>query len=288
MYTSGKLVALFIFSNTSTKSGQSAPLPAAVVISGSATQLETDNVFGAEKFSNKKDETKKVAKKKTKKKKKDLSLCTTSKKKSGLKYKVQSITLMQNPIKSMVTIKIKKQLEGFRQNESLESDAIVGVIESDKVHLRNIKTGNCEYLSVPQPKGRKKLTALKVHPAKDADKFKKGNDRITNEGNSFKIKKSLRDELLSGGMSDLISQAKGIPIQNSDGTISFKIVDVVPGSLYSNLNIQDNDIIKGINGKPVTSLNEVTSLFGRIKDLNNLSLTIERNGTEVEQDYSFE
>ena len=186
-------------------------------------------------------------------------------------------------------MKIKKKYEGFRQNDPLGNDAIVGMIEEDKVHLRNIKTGNCEYLAAPKSKKRKKLTDLKIHPAKDAKKFQTNNSEITNEGNSFKIKKSFKNDLLQNGIGDLMTQAKGIPIQNSDGTYSFKIVDIVPGSVYSSLNIQDNDIIKGINGKPVTSLNESHLIvFGRIKDLSNLSLTIERNGSEVEQDYSFE
>ena len=78
------------------------------------------------------------------------------------------------------------------------------MIEEDKVHLRNIKTGNCEYLAAPKSKKRKKLTDLKIHPAKDADKFQTNNSEITNEGNSFKIKKSFKNDLLQNGIGDLM------------------------------------------------------------------------------------
>ena len=112
-------------------------------------------------------------------------------------------------------------------------------------------------------------------------------ERIRNEGNSFKIKETLREEML-GNISSVITQAKAIPINNGDGTLSFKITEIVPGSIYSQLNIQENDIITGINGKKVNSINEVTSLLGKIRDITNLSITVERDGEETTQDYSFE
>ena len=65
-------------------------------------------------------------------------------------------------------------------------------------------------------------------------------------------------------------------------------MEITPGSIYSKLNIQENDVIKKINGEPINNLNEIMSLFGRIKDLKNLGLGIERDGIENEFEYSFE
>ena len=70
--------------------------------------------------------------------------------------------------------------------------------------------------------------------------------------------------------------------------VFYTITEIVPGSIYSQLNIQENDIITGINGKKVNSINEVTSLLGKIRDITNLSITVERDGEETTQDYSFE
>ena len=68
------------------------PLPVTPVISQSASQLESENPFRAKAFSGEKKEAKKVTDTKKPEKKKDLSLCLTSKRKSNLKYKVDSIT----------------------------------------------------------------------------------------------------------------------------------------------------------------------------------------------------
>ena len=70
-----------------------------------------------------------------------------------------------------------------------------------------------------------------------------------------------------GNISSILTQARAIPITNGDGSLSFKITEIVPGSIYSQLNIKENDIITGINGKSVSSINEVTSLLGKVRDL---------------------
>ena len=48
-------------------------------------------------------------------------------------------------------------------------------------------------------------------------------------GNSFKIKRDLLDEKLKD-INSLLTEAKAIPIQNPDGSMSFKIEQIQPGS----------------------------------------------------------
>ena len=71
-----------------------------------------------------------------------------------------------------------------------------------------------------------------------------------------------------GNISSVLTQARAIPITNGDGTISFKVTEIVPGSIYSQLNIQENDIITGINGKKLTQLMK-SHHFWKIRDITN-------------------
>ena len=91
-----------------------------------------------------------------------------------------------------------------------------------------------------------------------------------------------------GNISSVTHSSKSNSYNQWRWNISFKVTEIVPGSIYSQLNIQENDIITGINGKKVNSINEVTSLLGKIRDITNLSITVERDGEETTQDYSFE
>ena len=111
--------------------------------------------------------------------------------------------------------------------------------------------------------------------------------RIRVEGNKFYIKKSLKQEMLSN-IGKVLTQARAIQIKNPDGSIAFKMVEIEPGSIYSMLNLKNGDIITKIDGKPIRNLNDIMSMFGRIKDISNLSLTVKKDGAEQVKDYSFE
>ena len=114
-----------------------------------------------------------------------------------------------------------------------------------------------------------------------------GDGDIVNMGNSFKIKKSLRAEMLDN-ISEVLTQARAVQIRNPDGTLSFRMTEIVPGSIYSKLNIQDGDTISGINGKKFTNVGQLMELFGRIKDIDEFQVTLDREGATQTMDYNFE
>ena len=221
--------------------------------------------------------------------KKDYPICEHARRKSSLGVDLISLTVLKNPKKSLAEVKLKrkKETQFFRYGEKIAGLGKVGLMRNKKLFIRNFSNGNCEFIAIKESRKTKKLQDFKVHSEKERDRFFTKNERIKNEGNSFKIKESLREEML-GNISSVLTQARAIPITNGDGTLSFKITEITPGSIYSQLNIQEDDIITGINGKDVTSINEVTGLLGKIRDITSLSITIERDGEEKTQDYSFE
>ena len=110
---------------------------------------------------------------------------------------------------------------------------------------------------------------------------------IVNEGDTFKIKKDVRDKLLEN-ISEVMTQARAIQIKNPDGTLAFRMQEIVPGSIYSQLNIKDGDIITGINGKRFTNINELMSLFGQLKDIDHFEIGLKREGKAKNLEYDFE
>ena len=86
----------------------------------------------------------------------------------------------------------------------------------------------------------------------------------------------------------ILTQARAIKITNPDGSLSFKIVEITPGSVYSSLGIQNEDIITHINGKPISNLNEVMGLFGGIQNMSKLNISVNRSGSQQDLDYQFQ
>jgi len=66
------------------------------------------------------------------------------------------------------------------------------------------------------------------------------------------------------------------------------MTEIVPGSIYSKLGIENGDIISEIDGKKISNLNEIMSKFGTIKDKDHFSLGIKKNGNVETKEYDFE
>lgn len=217
-------------------------------------------------------------------------ICEKSTKNSSLKIEIETVIVLQDRIKSIAAIKVKNKSQYIREGEKIEGMARIGAINLDKVIFRNLQNGFCEYIATPDIKKtneNKTFAKMKIHPAEKAKEFLPTDPNIKVDGNNYKIDSKIRNEILEN-ITDVLSQARAVQIKNSDGSLSFKIVEIVPGSIYSKLNIQENDIITKINGDKIDNLNDVMSLFGRIKDLKNLELGIERDGIENDFQYSFE
>jgi type II secretory pathway component PulC len=99
------------------------------------------------------------------------------------------------------------------------------------------------------------------------------------------IEKSFLKSKLSD-INSLLTQARGIPIRNPDGTLSFKIVDIEPGGVFAHLGVQNNDVISQINGQNIKNMNQIMNFFGKIQNMSKLNLLIQRSGEEVQQNYT--
>ena len=103
---------------------------------------------------------------------------------------------------------------------------------------------------------------------------------------SESLDKSVLSEALSN-ISEILTQARAVTIKNPDGSLSFKIMEIVPDSIYAKLGIENEDTITQINGEKIKSVNEVMKYFGNIKNMDQLNLSIKRNGVESNKNYNF-
>ncbi len=214
-------------------------------------------------------------------------ICKDAKKTSKLPLKLVNTIVLQDSVKSVASVQIRgnSKLKDIREGEKLDKFAEIGRIERLRLIFKNLKSGECEFIETKRKKSR--LKPIKIVSAQKGKKLLSKHEGIVQAGNKFKIKNKVREELLSN-MSKVLTQARAIQIKNPDGTLSFKMTEIVPGSIYSQLDIQDNDTISAINGKKFTNLNDLMSLFGRIRDIPQFTITKKRDGAETTVDYNFE
>ena len=218
--------------------------------------------------------------------------CTYSDVASNLPFKLMHTTVLQDSVKSLASVQARgdRRILDIREGERLKGMAKIGRIGRQKIFFRNMKSGQCEFIeNIKQAKSKKEKPAFKIHSEKKGKKIlsQSKDKRIVQDGNKFIIKKSLKNEMM-GNISEVLTQARAIQIKNPDGTYAFKMTEVVPGSVYSKLNIENGDIIEEINGNKINDLNQVMSLFSRIDSIDKLKLTIKKNGDSQVFDYQFE
>ncbi len=217
-------------------------------------------------------------------------ICDKADSKSNLPLKLMGTVVMQDTIKSLASVQVRgnNKLEDVREGEKVEDMAEIFHIERLRIIFKNLNTNECEFISHQKLDEEDKIESPVMISKKEFKEIKSDlvEDGIKQVGNTICVSRALINEKLAN-FNEILTQARAIQIPNPDGTLSFKIVEITPGSIYTHLNIQDNDLIKTINGQPITGMQAIMGLFGKISKLPKLNLEIERDGNLIPMSYEF-
>lgn len=221
---------------------------------------------------------------------KEVRVCRDSDKKSSLSLKLVNTVVLQDSVKSLASVQVRSKERFLREGDSIPNLIEVGKITRQKLIFKNLKTRKCEFIenNPKKQKGTQKPIKIVSEPKKAKKILDEAKDNgISNVGNTFKIKKEVRARMLEN-ISEVLTQARAVKIDNPDGSLAFRMQEIVPGSIYSQLNIQEGDVITGLNGKKITNMAELMNLFGQIDKVDHFELTLNRNGIEQNLEYDFE
>ncbi|MFN8792088.1 MAG: PDZ domain-containing protein [Bdellovibrionales bacterium] len=86
---------------------------------------------------------------------------------------------------------------------------------------------------------------------------------------------------------NLLMQARAVPARRP-GTgepYGFRVLEVQPGSVFAEI-VRPMDVITGVNGSPVTSVQQAMELYNSMRNSNRVCVTLERDGRNVENCYT--
>lgn len=213
--------------------------------------------------------------------------CLEAQQSSSLPIKLVNTVVLQDSIKSLASVQVRgdRILQEVREGDQISNLAKVFKITRLDVLVKNLESGVCE--SISSAKGKDMGSPISVMSPSQSKTFLKNKkiSGIDNVGNKYSISKTLIDEKMKD-IAAVLTQARAIKMQNPDGTISFKLTEMDPEGIFPYLGLEDQDIITSINGKPIYDMNEVMGLFAKIKNLDNLSLGIKREGSDSVKEYS--
>lgn len=187
-----------------------------------------------------------------------------------------------NPNKSIATIEVKSknQTLSFSADKEIENIAKVVKVERGKVIFRNLNNGRLEFIEI------KNLTKSNIGLA-GGTASSSGSDVVKQvEKNKFEVKKTELQKYLND-LPNLLQQASTQPRRNTaTGQIEcFILVDFKAESPFGLLGLQKRDCIKSVNGQPIDSTQKAMQLFQQLRNSENLSITVERDGKDETSSY---
>jgi len=140
------------------------------------------------------------------------------------------------------------------------------------VLLKGVETAAIE---VDNHGGPERILMEKVALAGRALTLSRDNGRI--RGGIRHMSRAVVDAKLND-LPILLTQARAIPHQTNGKPDGFLIQEIAPGSLYDQAGLKNNDIIRRVNGQPVTRPEQGIKLFQSLRNANGIDLEIARGG----------
>lgn len=79
-------------------------------------------------------------------------------------------------------------------------------------------------------------------------------------------------------MSQLLTQARALPFMEQGKTVGFRISEIVPGSIYERIGLQNGDVIQRINAMDVDDPAKFFQMYQGLKDERNITIDVMRGG----------
>lgn len=195
---------------------------------------------------------------------------------TSLPLTLLGVIVVSDPSKSVASVDDKgtNQVWALRPGESLGSNVLVQVIESDRMIFLNRGERRREFIELP----RDQITATRR-----ASPTKPGGG-ITQNGNRFNIDRKEVDKVMEN-FNEVLTQARCVPNFEAGRPSGYRCFQIEPGSIYDKLGMKDNDVICGINGQAVNDPATAFNMLNTIKTARNIELCVNRGGQVMNMQY---
>ncbi len=86
-------------------------------------------------------------------------------------------------------------------------------------------------------------------------------------------------------MSQILTQARALPYAEAGKTVGFRITEIVPGSIYDKIGLQNGDVVQRINSTDVDDPAKFFQMYQGLKDEKNITVDVMRGGQRQTLNY---
>ena len=169
-----------------------------------------------------------------------------------------------------------------------------GTVESIRpqhVDFRNEKTKRLERIALLGKTERPRKTETREPPqrrGKQGDLMAAIDEGIKKvDDNNYQVDRDLVDKLLANPMS-VARGARIVPSIKNGKPNGFKLYAIRPSSIYAKLGLKNGDTLHAVNGFDLTSADKALEVYTKVKESNNLSVSVTRRGKPVDLNYNIQ
>jgi len=89
-------------------------------------------------------------------------------------------------------------------------------------------------------------------------------------------------------MSQLLTQARALPYMENGKTTGFRLSEIVPGSIYEKIGLQNGDVIQKVNSQDVDDPGKFFQLYQGLQNEKNISIDVLRGGQRQTLNYEIQ
>ena len=199
-----------------------------------------------------------------------------------LPFNLVGTLILRDELRSIATIEDKSasMVYPVRVEDEIPSKARILKIEARKVTFINTASGRREFVDLPEdiqvggpriqvsnaPRGGGGVGIEKVSPTQ------------------FNISRSEVDKTLQD-LNKVLTEARAVPNFENGVPAGYKLFQIVPGSIYDKLGLQNGDVISNLNGQPINDPGKAFEMLSELKTSSHLELTIKKDGKSVTNSY---
>ncbi len=87
---------------------------------------------------------------------------------------------------------------------------------------------------------------------------------------------------------EIVKQALVVPFAKDGATVGFQIQRIQPGSVFQRIGLQNMDVIRGVNGQPITTADQALRLFSLFRNERRVNLDVDRGADSLKMSYIIE
>lgn len=200
--------------------------------------------------------------------------------KSSLPLNLIGTLVLSNELLSIATIEDKSasQVYPVRTDDEIPDKIKILKIEPRRVIFINKSSGRKEYIELPEDN----VANPRITAGRPAAPSGPGVEKVA--PTQYNVSRSEVDKALAD-FNKILTEARAVPNFENGAPAGYKLFQIVPGSIYDKLGLQNGDVITGLNGSPINDPGKAFEMLNELKSANHLELQVKKDGKSLNYIY---